>query len=410
MSRAVGIGLGTILLLGLAGWALGINPMWAQVRSSLHGSQAPTSSALGAASDRMGEFVSAVLGSTEVPRKAISALEIAQLSTVPRRGAEKGSPQAFAMEEFLNRLMAAESGGSLYAKNPRSTALGPFQFIESTFLFVVNKHFSDEVGGLTEPQVLARRTEMDFSRRAARAYTKDLISVLKDNNLPATTLNVRIAFLIGPSAAVRLLKAPLHQPLRAVLSDDAITANPFMSGSTIAQLIQKAAADMRATGSVIAGPGLAAPTAEIVKHCRQQALEAHPTQRAATKPATGSVIAGPGLAAPTAEIAKHCRQQALEAHPTQRAGAKQGQAQAQRDYFRDCVAKMQCERNRNAGRNASAKRASVDTPGGLEGKPEVAKPAQPGFTINCHVTLASCRRWIVLEERRRARLLRSAQR
>jgi hypothetical protein len=153
------------------------------------------------------------------------------------------------MEEFLDQLMEAESGGRLHKKNPRSTALGPFQFIESTFLVVVNKHFPQEVAGLTERQILARRTDIVFSRRAARAYANDLISVLENNGLPASTLNVRIAFLVGPSAAVRLLRAPPHRPLRQVLSAHAIAANPFMWGATIAKLVQKAAADVTATAA-----------------------------------------------------------------------------------------------------------------------------------------------------------------
>ena len=58
-----------------------------------------------------------------------------------------------------------------------------------------------------------------------------------------------------------------------------------------------------------------------------------------TLPGTAPALA----AAPTAHIAQMCRQQAIEAHPTQRPGAEQGSAQAQRDYFRDCVSKMQQE-------------------------------------------------------------------
>ncbi|MFZ1105870.1 MAG: hypothetical protein WAN86_23925 [Hyphomicrobiaceae bacterium] len=121
---------------------------------------------------------------------------------------EKALPQAFPMEEFLDRLMMAESGGRLRRKNPRSTALGPFQFIESTFLFVVNRHFSSEVAGLTKRQILARRTDMAFSRRVARAYVHDLIAALASNGLPASPVNARIAFLVGPSAAMRLLGTP----------------------------------------------------------------------------------------------------------------------------------------------------------------------------------------------------------
>ena len=156
--------------------------------------------------------------------------------TAPAKGAEeKALPQAFLMEDFLDRLMAAESGGRLDAKNPRSTALGPFQFIESTFLFVVNKYFPSEVASLTREQVLALRTDMAFSRRAAGAYSNHLISALKNEGLPATTVNVRLAFLVGPDAAVRLLQAPPDQPLTTALSAEAIAANPYMSGATIAK-------------------------------------------------------------------------------------------------------------------------------------------------------------------------------
>ena len=41
----------------------------------------------------------------------------------------------------------------------------------------------------------------------------------------------------------------------------------------------------------------------------------------------------------TAELAKKCRALAVKAHPTTVPGKKTGSEQAQRDYFRDCVAK-----------------------------------------------------------------------
>jgi hypothetical protein len=50
------------------------------------------------------------------------------------------------------------------------------------------------------------------------------------------------------------------------------------------------------------------------------------------------------LAAPSDQIARICRQKAIEAHPTPKVGTPQGAATQQRDYFRDCVAKMQQEK------------------------------------------------------------------
>jgi hypothetical protein len=41
----------------------------------------------------------------------------------------------------------------------------------------------------------------------------------------------------------------------------------------------------------------------------------------------------------SAELAKKCRELAIKAHPTLPAGSKGGAEQAQRDYFRECIAK-----------------------------------------------------------------------
>src|SRR5262249_3704821 len=82
MGRTGGIGIGTIILLGLIGWALGINPLYliggAEILSGLgrlhQQSQPPPRHAKpDTASEQMSEFVSAVLGSTEVQWKEIFA-------------------------------------------------------------------------------------------------------------------------------------------------------------------------------------------------------------------------------------------------------------------------------------------------------------------------------------------------
>jgi predicted metalloprotease len=80
MGRAGGLGIGTIIILGLIGWALGINPRLliggAEILSGSGGTQqeqtAPSDAQAGSP-DQMREFVSAVLGSTEVQWKEIFA-------------------------------------------------------------------------------------------------------------------------------------------------------------------------------------------------------------------------------------------------------------------------------------------------------------------------------------------------
>jgi predicted metalloprotease len=68
-----GIGIGTIVVLGLIGWALGIDPriliggaeMMSRNGETQQQSDAGSTTSTGAPSDEMGHFVSAVLGSTE---------------------------------------------------------------------------------------------------------------------------------------------------------------------------------------------------------------------------------------------------------------------------------------------------------------------------------------------------------
>jgi len=82
MGRAGGLGIGTVVILVLVGWALGINPLYliggAEILSGMRGSQqqsqpAPGSGKGESSSDQMSQFVSAVLGSTEVQWKEIFA-------------------------------------------------------------------------------------------------------------------------------------------------------------------------------------------------------------------------------------------------------------------------------------------------------------------------------------------------
>jgi predicted metalloprotease len=80
MGRAGGLGIGTIVILGLIGWALGIDPrlliggaeMLSGTGETRQEQPAPSDAQAGS-SDQMREFVSAVLGSTEVQWKEIFA-------------------------------------------------------------------------------------------------------------------------------------------------------------------------------------------------------------------------------------------------------------------------------------------------------------------------------------------------
>jgi hypothetical protein len=160
-------------------------------------------------------------------------------------GPDAAEPLAQALiDQFLDRLMWAESNGQAEARNPRSSAYGPYQFIESTFLYVVKRYFGEEVVTLSDEDILRLRSNFAFSRRAALAYTKENAATLREQDVPPTHANLRLAFLVGPSAAVKLLKAGTEERVADLLSAQAVAANPFLANMSVADLLEKSARDI----------------------------------------------------------------------------------------------------------------------------------------------------------------------
>jgi hypothetical protein len=159
-----------------------------------------------------------------------------------RQLVERASPAAF--DIFLGRLMAAESGGRSTAKNPRSSALGPFQFIKSTFLEIARRHFSAETAGLSETAILSLRSDRDLSRRAATIFCRENAKYLQDRGHEPTFAHLRLAFLLGAADAARVLQAQLHTPVTDVLSPLVVNANPFMRTMSVAELLEKSERDV----------------------------------------------------------------------------------------------------------------------------------------------------------------------
>lgn len=147
-------------------------------------------------------------------------------------------------ETYLDRLMMAESDGRDFLKNPRSSALGPFQFIKGTFLYVVRRSFADEVAGKSEAEVLKLRTNRAFARKVIAEYSRELAAHLVRHDLRPTYGHLRLAYLLGPNGATKVLKAKNTTPLRSLISPAAIRANPFMSAMTAGDIIARANRDI----------------------------------------------------------------------------------------------------------------------------------------------------------------------
>lgn len=159
---------------------------------------------------------------------------------------------AMTLETFLDKLMMVESGGRIDARNPRSTAVGPYQFIASTWLQIARKSFAEETKDLAPHQILELRLDPKLARRAAKIYTGNNAAFLSANGEMATFAHLRLAFLTGPGGAVRVLAAKPETPLASLLGQTAIGANPFMRSMTAGDLIERTARDIATQGTLVA--------------------------------------------------------------------------------------------------------------------------------------------------------------
>jgi hypothetical protein len=191
-----------------------------------------------------------------------------------------GTPGAH-FETFLDRLMRAESNGHDFAANPRSTALGPFQFIKATFIDVARRHFT-EVASLSDEEVLALRTDRAYARRAAAIYSMENLAYLTGKGLTPALGDLRLAYLVGPTAAARLMQAHPQTPASDILGAPVIRANPFMAGMSASELIARSARDVgeRHRASVATAP-----------EPRKRTVGVQPGPRAQPRPDSASATA-----------------------------------------------------------------------------------------------------------------------
>jgi hypothetical protein len=66
--------------------------------------------------------------------------------------------------------------------------------------------------------VLALRTIPALARRAAEAFSKDNADYLQARGINPTFADLRLAFLLGPADAVRVLQRPAQTPVDEILS------------------------------------------------------------------------------------------------------------------------------------------------------------------------------------------------
>ena len=135
------------------------------------------------------------------------------------------------IDAFVEHTIKAESGGDPNARNPNSSATGAGQFLSSTWLDVMRRHFGDQLAGMNRDEILALRNDLEWSRKAIRAYAQDNALILEQAGQTASEANLQLAHFLGPQGAVSVLKAAPRTRISDIPGmGAAVAANPTILG------------------------------------------------------------------------------------------------------------------------------------------------------------------------------------
>lgn len=150
--------------------------------------------------------------------------------------------------DYEARVRQVESGGDPNAAAATSSALGPHQFVNSTWLQYVRDLDPEWAAGLSKAEILAARTDPEKSLEVFQAFTADNAEYLGNRGLPANDANLYLAHFLGAGDAVRVLKADPSTPLSEIVGADKIAANKsIMAGKTAGDLAAWSASKMAGT-------------------------------------------------------------------------------------------------------------------------------------------------------------------
>jgi hypothetical protein len=147
---------------------------------------------------------------------------------------------------LIDSIIGVESGGNPNARNPRSSASGLGQFIDSTWLATIRQARPD-LAGQSDAELLALKTDPALSRQMTEAYANQNQAILSKAGVPVTPGSTYLAHFAGPGGAVKVLQSDPNAPVESVLGAAAVNANPFLRGMTVQGL--QAWADKKMGGS-----------------------------------------------------------------------------------------------------------------------------------------------------------------
>ncbi|MGE0282293.1 MAG: peptidoglycan DD-metalloendopeptidase family protein [Rhizobiaceae bacterium] len=150
--------------------------------------------------------------------------------------ATDGDNDDAAVETLVDRIIRVESGGNARAKNPLSSAEGLGQFIDSTWIRMMNTYRPDLVASLSRAQLLELKFDPTLSREMVRNLAREGEAYLKARGHHITAGRLYLCHFLGMQGASVALSASAEATVLEVMGAGVVNANPFLRGRNIAYL------------------------------------------------------------------------------------------------------------------------------------------------------------------------------
>lgn len=135
---------------------------------------------------------------------------------------------------YDNFLVSLESGGNPTARAGSSSATGLHQFTNGTWLGTIAKANPAWAKGKTPEQLLALRTNPQYSSMVAEALKMDNTRALEAKGLPASYANLYSMHHFG---STKFAGASINTPMSSILTPEQLAANPYLKGKTKGQAL-----------------------------------------------------------------------------------------------------------------------------------------------------------------------------
>lgn len=149
----------------------------------------------------------------------------------------EGAPLPTGIAQIARLIHAGEGTG----QNPDSSAKGPYQFVDGTFVEQFRKNYPDRAKGMSKSQIINLKYGPEgasISSQMGPRFIADNAKTIQRGGHTPDAGNVYLAHFLGAGTALKVLNADPSAPISRLVKQDAIDANKILrNGATAGSVI-----------------------------------------------------------------------------------------------------------------------------------------------------------------------------